>query len=127
MTTFSIYCFLFAATTLYAVLLSRFPKLEPDLTFVEVIVGVWICLLAAYLDRLWNGPLTSEAYEARIWLAFKVGGTPIVIWQLYKIIRAWRLWLNRILSRIYGGNTRDATDRAEALADHTGAPPNDSD
>lgn len=112
MTTFQTYCALFVATTLYAALLSRFPKLDPDWTVVEVIVGVWLCLLAAYLDRLWNGPYTSEMYETRIWLAFKVGGAPIIAWQFYKLIRAWRLWLQRILLRIYGDTAEDATSVA---------------
>lgn len=123
MTTFQIYAALVAATTLYAWLLSRIPQLEPDLTFVEVIIGVWICLLAAYLDRLWNGPYTSEVYEARIWLAFKVGGAPIIIWQLYKLIRAWRRILKHVLSRIYG----NTTDHAASVAGERRGQPEEGD
>jgi formate dehydrogenase maturation protein FdhE len=113
MTTFQIYAALFAVTTLYAFVLSRFPKLEPDLTFAEVVLGVLMCLWAAYLDRIWNGPYTSESYEQQVWLAFKVGGTPIIVWQLYKSGRAWYRWLQNVLSRIYGNTTDRATSVAE--------------
>jgi hypothetical protein len=41
MTTFALYCYLFAATTLYAVLLAWLKHLwEPDLTWLEVVIGV---------------------------------------------------------------------------------------
>jgi hypothetical protein len=63
MNTFQIYAALFAATTVYAFVLSRIPQIEPDLTFVEVIIGVAMCLYAAYFDRIWNGPYTAETYE----------------------------------------------------------------
>lgn len=118
MTSFQIYCALFAVTTLYALLLSRIPQIEPDLTFVEVMIGVAICLYAAYFDRVWNGPMTSEAYEAQVWLAFKVGGAPIIVWQLYKLIRAWRRLLNRIQSRIYGNSTDQAAPLASQRRSH---------
>lgn len=112
MTTLQLYVLLFLTTALYAALLSRIPQLDPDLTFVEVIVGVLICLYAAYLDRLWNGPMTAELYEERVWLAFKVGGTPIIIWQITKLIRAYYRIIRRLLSRIYG----DTTDQAPQVA-----------
>lgn len=118
MTTLQTYCGLFAITTLYAVLLSRIPQIEPDLTFLEVIVGVAMCLYAAYFDRIWNGPMTSEVYEARVWLAFKVGGAPIIIWQLYKLIRAWRRITERIISRIYGNTTDQAAPLASQRRSH---------
>lgn len=118
-TTFALYCFLFAAATLYALILSRFPMLDPDLTFVEVIIGTALCLLAATLDRRWNGPLSSEAYEWRVWEAFIVGGTPIVLWQIGKSIRAWHAYLRRILTSIYD----NATAHPKALAEKRRAEP----
>jgi multisubunit Na+/H+ antiporter MnhE subunit len=122
LTTFAIYCYLFAGATTYAVLLAYFRHFwEPDLTWLEVIVGVMLCLIAPYADQRANGPLTSELYEQRVWLAFVIGGLPIVLWQIGKSTRA-RLQVER---RIRGthGNTRDATDRPEALADHPGEAP----
>jgi hypothetical protein len=98
MTTFAIYCYLFAAATLYAVVLARLKHLwEPDLTWLEVVIGIVMCLLAPYADQRWHGPLTSEAYEQRVWLAFVVGGIPIVIWRVGASVRAWR----RIGRRIF--------------------------
>lgn len=123
MTSLQIYCGLFAVTTLYAWLLSRIPQLEPDLTFVEVIIGVAICLYAAHFDLLWNGPYTSETYETQIWLAFKVGGAPIVIWQVWKLGRAWKRILEHILSRIYG----NTADHAASVARKRGTEPQDGD
>jgi hypothetical protein len=100
MTTFAIYCLLPIATALYALLLSRIPKRDPDFTWLTVIVGVAICLGAAHLDRLWNGPLTSEVYEWRVWQAFLLGGAPIVIWRISATARAYYRWLMHHLSRI---------------------------
>lgn len=119
MTTFSIYAYLLAVTTLYAVLLSLFRHIwEPDLTWLEVVIGTALCLLAPSLDQRLNGPLTSEIYEQRVWLAFVIGGAPIVIWQLGQSVWA-RL---RVERRIRGthDNTRDAADRPEALAQKRG-------
>lgn len=120
MTTLTIYCYLFAVATVYAVVLARLRHLwEPDLTWLEVAVGTVLCLLAPYLDQRQNGPLTSEVYEARVWLAFLVGGTPIIIWQLGQSVSAWR----RIRRRIRGDHdviTRHPADQATSLADHPG-------
>lgn len=126
MTTFQIYTALFTATTLYAAVLAYLRHFwEPDLTWLEVVIGVALCLSAPYADQRFNGPLTSETYEAQVWLAFLIGGLPIVAWQLGQSVRA-RL---RVERRIRGKhvNTRDATDRAEALADHPGTPPREGD
>src|SRR5512138_186127 len=102
MTTFAIYSYLFAVATIYAALLAAFKHYwEPDLTWLEVIVGVGLCLLAPYLDQRWNGPLTSELYEQRVWVAFVVGGFPVVVWQLAKSIKA-RLQVERRILRTHG-------------------------
>lgn len=126
MTTFAIYSYLFIATTVYAVLLAWVKHyLEPDLTWLEVMVGVAICLAAPFADARLNGPQTSELYEERVWLAFVVGGFPIVAWQLGKSIKA-RLQAER---RIRGahGITRHAADRPQTLADEPGGAPKAND
>jgi len=106
MTTFELYAALLLACTLYAALLAWLKHLwEPDLTWLEVIIGTALCLLAPYADQRLNGPLTSEIYEQRVWLAFVVGGFPIVVWQLGKSIRA-RLQAEREI-REFRGNTSD--------------------
>lgn len=113
MTTFVIYAYLLAATTVYAALLSRLKHLwEPDLTWLEVIVGIAICLAAPYLDQRHNGPLTSELYEQRVWLAFLVGGIPIVVWRVGASVRAWRRIGRHTLLREYGNTTDHATSVA---------------
>lgn len=123
MTTFAIYAYLFAASTVYAVLLALFRHLwEPDLTWLEVVVGTLLCLIAPYADQRLNGPLTSELYEQRVWLAFVVGGLPVVIWQLGQSVIAWRRIRRRIRGD-HGVNTRDSTNQAAPLADNSGAAP----
>ncbi len=113
MTTFTIYCALFATTTLYAVLLAWLRHIwEPDLTWLEVVIGVTFCLLAPYADQRLNGPLTSELYEGRVWLAFIVGGFPIVTWQIGQSVSARLQAEQRI--RGDGGSTAEST---AALAD----------
>jgi hypothetical protein len=117
MTTFDIYAALFVATSLYAALLAWLKHLwEPDLTWLEVIIGVAICLVAPYVDARWNGPMTRELYEARVWLAFLVGGTPIVIWRVGASVRAW----GRIARRIGKNHYGDTTDRATSVAAERG-------
>lgn len=121
MTTIQLYAALFAATTLYAVVLSWLKHLwEPDLTWLEVVIGVVICLIAPYADQRWHGPLTSEVYEQRVWLAFLVGGIPIVIWRVGTSVRAWR----RIGRRIFPGDRNDNTaDHATSVARECGTEP----
>lgn len=100
MRTFDIYLILFIATAIYAVILEYFKHYwEPELTALEVIVGVAICLAAPFADRLLNGPYTAEAYETRVWLAFVVGCIPIVVWWVGRNVRAWRRIYTRIWSR----------------------------
>jgi glucose dehydrogenase len=115
MTTFAIYAYLFAATTLYAVVLSRFKHFwEPDLTWLEVVIGVAICLIAPYVDQRQNGPLTSELYEWRVWQCFLVGGLPIVLWRVGASVQAWVKIGRRIFPKDDNGNT---TDRATSVAE----------
>lgn len=110
MRTFDIYLILIVTTTIYALILEWFKHLwEPELTALEVIIGVAICLAAPYADRLLNGPYTAEVYEQRVWWAFIVGCIPIVAWWIGRNVRAWR----RIYTRIW---SRDGESSAAALA-----------
>ncbi len=59
-------------------------KIEPDLTFVEVIAGDLMCLIAAHI-RARLGPNTRAESMRATWLSFFIGGTPIVAWQLWRI------------------------------------------
>src|SRR5690349_3425891 len=119
MTTFTIYLLLLIATTLYAIVLAQLPQLEPDLTWLEVVIGVCLCLAAPYVDRITNGPLTSEVYEQRVWLAFLIGGFPIIVWQIGKNVSE-RLQAERGIRGTHGNATRHAPNRAPALADEPG-------
>lgn len=114
MTTIQIYVVLFVATSIYAALLAWLKHLwEPDLTWLEVVIGVAICLMAPALDQRWHGPLTSEVYELRVWQAFIVGGLPIVIWRVGASVRAWLRISRRIFPKDDHANT---TDRATSVA-----------
>jgi hypothetical protein len=126
MSTLQIYALLFASATLYAATLAVFRHVwEPDLTWLEVVIGTALCLAAPFADNRFNGPLTSEVYEQRVWLAFLIGGLPIIAWQIGQGVRAGQRLERRI--RGHDDTTRNATDRAEALADHAGTPPDQSD
>jgi amino acid transporter len=124
MTTFAIYCYLLAVTTLYAALLASFKHLwEPDLTWLEVVIGVAICLLAPYFDNQLNGPLTSEGYEQRVWMAFVIGGLPIVVWRVGASIRAW----GRIGRHTFLRKYDNTTDRATSVAGERRGQPEEGD
>ena len=96
-----IYAALFLVTCAYAALLARFRHLwEPHLTWLEVVIGTALVLLAPYLNARYVTPPPDWAtYEADVHLAFLVGGAPIIIWQLTQSIRAWRHVERRIRSR----------------------------
>lgn len=73
-------------TTLYAVLLDRHKeKWEPDWTWGEVAVGVALCLAAAAIAARQCDPSWRD-YELLVWASFVVGGTPIIIWQLKRMV-----------------------------------------
>lgn len=111
MTTITIYVGLFLTTCAYAALLAKYRHLwEPHLTWLEVVIGTALCLLAPYLAAR-TAVLTWAEYEALVWAAFAVGGAPILIWQLAQSIRAWRRIERRIRSR-----HDNQADRTAALA-----------
>lgn len=81
---FLVYGLLALATSIYAAILERMKSfIEPDLTWLEVAIGISICMAAPMaLARIAPGDWTL--YEARSWIAFVVGGLPIVVWQFYR-------------------------------------------
>ena len=106
-----VYTALFVTTAAYAFLLSRFKYLiEPDLTWLEVVIGVALCLAAPAIVARWANVPTWQAYEVLTWRAFLVGGAPIVLWQLGRMTRARRLLERRIRER---DGKSDATTLAE--------------
>jgi len=83
-----IYGTLAITVLLYAVLLRsvhRVLPIEPDYTWLEVVIGVSFCLAAAaYRGR--HVPGGWEAYEAGVWLAFLVGGGIMSTWEIGRSI-----------------------------------------
>lgn len=83
-----VYPALAAVTTGYAYLLDRNKqspnprvKLEPDWTWVEVVLGTTLCLAAAAI-RIRLAPGDARDTERVVWRAFVWGGAPIAIWQV---------------------------------------------
>lgn len=83
-----IYGLLMVVTSIYAVVLDRYKELlEPDGTWIEVVIGTTICLaFAAWRGREVGGDWRD--YETGVWLAFIFGGLPVVVWQVGRML--WR-------------------------------------
>lgn len=115
--TIALYILLAALSTLYAVVLELYAKKkrwEPDYTWVEVVLGVVLCLAVPFvLARTVGGDW--QDYEFHTWLAFAVGGTPIVIWQLWRAERNKRQTQDAIKYLLNEEYLRDA-DRTHPLA-----------
>ena len=117
--TAAIFIYLIVIKTVYAYVLSRRPLrwLEPDYTWMLVLLGVAICIVAAAVDRRLNGPLSADVYEVRIWLALLWRGVPIAVWQIGKSARAWA----RIFRRIFEGTPHgNQTEGAAGMAEECG-------
>jgi len=84
---FLLYITLAATVGLYAVLLHHFKELlEPDLTWLEVVIGCAICLgFAAWRQRINDGDWRE--YEHGVWIAFLVGGGVIIAWQVGRFVQ----------------------------------------
>lgn len=82
----NLYITLAAVIGLYAIVLHHLKELlEPDLTWLEVVIGCAICLgFAAWRQRLAGGDWSD--YERGVWLAFVVGGGVIITWQVGRFI-----------------------------------------
>lgn len=108
---FLIYGLLALATSAYAIVLERVkPFIEPDLNWLEVAIGFAICMASPMaIARVVPG-MTWEIYESRVWIAFIVGGFPIVIWQFYRgrrVATDTRIEAQRLLQK---KNHADTTD-----------------
>jgi hypothetical protein len=112
---FLLYITLAASVGLYAVLLHHFKELlEPDLTWLEVVIGCTICLgFAAWRHRLIGGDW--HEYERGVWWAFLVGGGVIIVWQVGRFVQRQKELQRRGIS--------DAAALAEERRSH--APGND--
>lgn len=84
---FTLYITLAASVGLYAIALHHFKELlEPDLTWLEVVIGCVICLgFAAWRQRISGGDW--QAYESGVWWAFGVGGGVIILWQVGRLVQ----------------------------------------
>jgi|FLYN01.1.fsa_nt_gi hypothetical protein len=86
-----VYPALSLATALYAAALDsnqrrapRRARLEPDWTWLEVVVGTSMCLLAAAIRARLPPEGDWHSYEVAVWKAFAWGGTPIIAWQIWR-------------------------------------------
>lgn len=94
-----VYIPLAVATSLYAVVLDYLKdRIEPDWTWAEVVVGTTMCMVAAEV-RSEMGPSDRAATLRAVRLAFAAGGTPVIIWQLLRMI-ARRRRSGRVLQRL---------------------------
>lgn len=72
-------------TSGYAVLLDRYKHyLEPEGTWLEVVIGNALCLGFADLHRRARRSATAAQTQHDVWRAFAVGGLPIILWRLYR-------------------------------------------
>jgi hypothetical protein len=84
-----VYLPLMALTSLYALALDRNHehadrKITPDWTWMEVVCGCCLCLLAGGLRVRLDEAATWQDAEIAVWKAFSAGGTPIIIWQVWR-------------------------------------------
>lgn len=119
MTTILIAAALVLVKSLYAFVLSRKPlaKLQPDGTWVLVLIGVGLCILAAGIDRRLTNPSVA-VFERRVWFFLLVGGVPIAVWQIARTAHALSLWFERVIGGIYGY----PPENPSTLADQPGTP-----
>lgn len=86
-----------ATTTVYAIFLQRFKRwLEPDWTWFEVVVGDAIILGGALIMRKLRPDMSAKEYERQTWLAFIVGGIPIIFWQVWQRLADSRAALDEL-------------------------------
>lgn len=102
-----IYALLFLITTIYAIVLDRARrrKWEPDWTWLEVAIGSSLCLAAATAATYAALGTAGLVIAGMFWLAFAVGGAPIIFWQI----------------RRTNGRYRDAAAEARRLLQREGA------
>lgn len=87
------FALLFLVTTIYAIALDHYAgrkRWEPDWTWVEVAIGSAFCLLAATAATYVALGVAGLAIAALFWLAFIIGGLPIVVWQMTRMSSRYR-------------------------------------
>jgi len=87
-----IFALLFLGTTIYAIVLDRAKRRhwEPDWIWLEVAIGSALCLAAATAATYAAIGATGLVIAGLFWLAFVVGGLPIVIWQMNRMNGRYR-------------------------------------
>lgn len=104
-------------TTIYALVLDRIKQrappqrqIEPNWTWLEVVAGDGLCILAAAIRARLGHP-DRATYERSVVLSFVIGGTPIVAWQLWRVYTRQRdiahtleHYIDRIEERERDGN-----------------------
>ncbi|WP_110513217.1 hypothetical protein [Herpetosiphon llansteffanensis] len=76
------------ATMLYAVMLEHYKHyLEPDWTWIEVVVGTLLCVTAAGIAIRLTPNASWPQYEQQIIASFGIGGGVIITWQVWRMIK----------------------------------------
>ena len=118
MSALSINIILFLVAALYAAFLERWKhRWEPDLTWLEVVVGTALCLAAPFAQGQAGLIQSWLDYQNAVWISFVVGGAPVVIWQIWRMVRSRDEALKAALTAAMKGRTHG---RGEALAETGG-------
>ncbi len=102
-----IYISLFIVKTAYAVVIEHHRQWRPNWDAVLIAIGWAFCVIAGLIDVTLTGPYSTLEGISRILFAFLIGGIPIFIWQVLKIIQSW---FERLLIHLGGdidGNSPD--------------------
>lgn len=124
-----IFALLFLGTTIYAIVLdhAKRRRWEPDWTWLEVTIGSALCLAAGTAATCAVLGADGLIIAGLFWLAFVVGGLPIVIWQLSRMNGRYRdaaAEARRLLER--RERREPYADATTALAESCRSEPHDS-
>jgi hypothetical protein len=81
---------LLLTTTGFALWLANHKKQEPDWTWLEVVAGTAVVLLAAGLRSRVQPAQTWQDHERNVWRSFVLGGIPIICGEISQGLAAWR-------------------------------------
>lgn len=121
---FLLYGELFLCSTLYVVYMDYRRKKQglddtwpsPDGAWLQVIIGVGMCLLFATLDVVLQPYRDVIQLIAVFWLAFFVGGTPVVFWQTHRIYTCYKSAIAYQREQIDGQTTEAMATEEEILS-----------
>jgi hypothetical protein len=98
-----------ATTTAYSALLESIDHketVEPDLTWLEVVIGNALVIFAAMLRirlQAESGTVpTWQDYERAVQRAMLVGGGPVIAWQLWQTFRRQEVHIDYLQEQVYG-------------------------